>query len=68
VLTPLTASATTGCPVRMSDANHEVADNGSVLNIAVAAAMLVLAGLSLMVLDNSLEVVTSAQASIAQQR
>jgi hypothetical protein len=52
----------------MSDANHEVADNGSVLNIAVAAAMLVLAGLSLMVLDNSLEVVTSAQASIAQQR
>ena len=52
----------------MSDANHKVADNGSVLNIAVAAVMLVVAGLSLMVLDNSLDVVTSAQASIAQQR
>jgi hypothetical protein len=52
----------------MTDTNHERADNGSVLHIAVAAVMLVVAGLGLMVLDNSLDVVTSAQASIAQQR
>lgn len=52
----------------MIDANHECADNGSVLRVAAAAVMLILAGLSLMVLDESLDMVTSAQASIAQQR
>ena len=53
----------------MNEPNHQPADNGSVLHIAVAAVMLILAGLSVMVLDDSrLEVVTSAQASVAQQR
>ena len=52
----------------MTDANHERADNGSVLRVATAAVMLILAGLSVMVLDDSLAMVTSAQASVAQQR
>ena len=52
----------------MTEPNHVRADNGSVLHIAVAAVMLVLAGLSLMVLDDSLDMVPSAQASIAQNR
>jgi len=50
----------------MTNTNQE--RDGSVLHAAVAAVMLILAGLSLMVLDDSLDVVTSAQASIAQQR
>ena len=50
----------------MTNTNQE--RDGSVLRAAVTAVILVLAGLSLMVLDNSLDVVPSAQASIAQQR
>lgn len=52
----------------MTDTNHEHAGDGSVLRVAAAAVMLILAGLSLMVLDDSLDMVISAQASVAQQR
>ena len=51
----------------MRKTNHERADNGSVLHAAVAAVMLILAGLSLMVLDDSL-VAGPAQASVVAQR
>jgi hypothetical protein len=52
----------------MTETNREHAENGSMLRAAVAALLLILAGLSLMVLDESLDMVTSAQASFAQQR
>ncbi len=48
--------------------DKERADNGGMLQASVAAVMLILAGLSLLVLDNSLDVVAPAQASAAQQR
>ena len=44
--------------------NHERADKRSVLNAALAAVLLILAGLSLMVLDDSLTMVAPAQAAI----
>ena len=52
----------------MADRNHERADNSGVLNIAVAAVMLILAGLSVMVLDDSLDMIAPAQAVILQHR
>ena len=63
----LTAGGNIGSP-RMPDTDIERADNGSVLRATVAAVMLILAGLSLLVLDNSLDVVAPAQASAVQQR
>ena len=50
------------------NANQKRAGDGSVLHAAVAAVMLILAGLSLMVLDDSLDMVAPAQASIQQHR
>ncbi len=46
----------------MADTNYERAENSGVLNIAVAAVMLILAGLSVMVLDDSLDMIAPAQA------
>jgi len=50
----------------MTVTHYERADDGSVRNTAVAAVMLIVAGLGLMVLDDS-PVVGPAQASVLQQ-
>lgn len=63
----LTVSGNIGSP-GMPDTDKESADSGGVLQATVAAVMLILAGLSMLILDNSLDVVAPAQASAVQQR
>jgi hypothetical protein len=52
----------------MIDSSDERSDNDSVFKPALAAVMLILAGLSLMVLNNRLDMVAPAQAAIVAQR